>query len=51
MIRLLSDVGMGSLTGAVVLGWLPHIWGIPAAIYFSVKIYCEFILPLFKKKL
>ena len=43
MEKLLSEVGMAGITGTVVLGWAPVILAIPAAAYYVIKIYNEFI--------
>ena len=43
MEKLLSEVGMAGITGSVVLGWAPVILAIPAAAYYVIKIYNEFI--------
>ena len=43
MEKALSEVGMAGITGSVVLGWAPVILAVPAAAYYLIKIYNEFI--------
>ena len=42
-IEVAVQTTMATVTAGVVVSWLPVIFGIPAAIYYSLRIYNEFI--------
>ena len=49
-IKLIGDIGAGSVSLAAILGWVPHIAAVASLIWVILRIYSEYLDIRFKRK-